>query len=177
MMVVLTVGTLLGLALVTPTLAGGWAVTTMDSVPEDLIAGKTYELGYTVRQHGDKPVDGMDTSIVIRPADGSTAAMVFQGTPDGQPGHYVAQVTFPTSGDWSWEVNQGQFGAYAMGTLSVAEASASGVTLSAVLQIALPALTLVMIALFAAQLALVLRGRKTAQPAPAPVVGRPGAGD
>ena len=87
---------LLGLiVLSSPALAGGFAVTTFDQLPAALRADETYRLGYTIRKHGLTPLPAIATRIVVqRPATGE--AIAFVGTPDGEPGHYVAEVRFPT---------------------------------------------------------------------------------
>lgn len=176
--IALSVGALLVLAMVAPTLAGGWAVTSVESVPDDIVAGETYDITYTVLQHGDKPVDMADTGIVVYPPDGG-APLTFSGTPTDTPGQYVAQVTFPTAGAWTWEANQGMFGAFELGALPVAEAPASGLTVSDVLKYALPLLAVVTVGLFVLQLVVQLRDRKAAVQAAEPAAGwqRPVAGD
>jgi hypothetical protein len=102
-----------------PVLAGGWAVTTVDSLPEGgFAAGRTYHVGYTIRQHGQTPFDGAKTSIRTYSAE-TGESRLFPGVPDGSPGHYVAEVTFPTAGAWSWEVSQYPFAVQTLGTVTV----------------------------------------------------------
>ena len=106
-------------------LAGGWAVTTIDALPEGgFTAGQTYRLGYTIRQHGQHPLDGAKTAITII-APGSRERHVFQGVPDGPAGHYVAEVTFPSEGAWDWEVSQEPFAVQTLGTIAVAPQAAA----------------------------------------------------
>lgn len=114
------------LALAGPALAGGWAVTTIDTLPEGgLAAGQTYPIGYTIRQHGQHPFDGATTSIsAFDPITGERH--VFVGVPDGRPGHYVAEVTFPVEGQWDWEVSQYPFQIQTLGTITVAPAAVAG---------------------------------------------------
>jgi hypothetical protein len=102
----LTAVTLLVLA--APALAGGWAITSFDALPAEFRAGETYRLGYTVLQHGQTPVRNAQTAIRIR-LQGGGETLSFPGRAEGAPGHYVAQVRFPTSGTWTWEVDQGGF--------------------------------------------------------------------
>ena len=107
-------------------LAGGWAVTTIDALPEGgFVAGRTYRLGYTIRQHGQTPFDGAKTSITIISAS-DRERYHFQGIPDGKPGHYVAEVTFPSEGAWDWEVSQYPFAIQTLGTIAVGPAAAVG---------------------------------------------------
>lgn len=100
-------------------LAGGWAVTTIDALPEGgFQAGQTYRLGYTIRQHGQTPFDGAKTTIAITSAV-SGERHVFPGQPDGAAGHYVAEVTFPSEGAWDWEASQHPFAVQTLGTVTV----------------------------------------------------------
>jgi hypothetical protein len=99
--------------------AGGWAVTTFDSLPPEFRAGETYQLGYTIRQHGQTPVNVDRTEIVIWRGDAQADRQVFDGMRQGDVGHYVARVTFPASGEWSWEVQQGPFPAQPLGKLQI----------------------------------------------------------
>ena len=52
-------------------LAGGWAVTTFDQLPPEFHAGQPYVLGYTIRQHGQTPIQVDDTRVQIT-ANGTT---------------------------------------------------------------------------------------------------------
>ena len=109
---------MLTLALGSPALAGGWAVTTLDSVPDRFDAGETYSIGYTIRQHGVTPVSVDRTEIRVTHSE-SGKRLVFRGVPEGPTGHYVAKVTIPAAGTWSWDVTQGPFEAQPLGTLVV----------------------------------------------------------
>ena len=107
---------LLGLS--APAAAGGWAVTTLDTVPDSFEAGRSYDIGYTIRQHGVTPVDLASTGIRITSVD-SGKAITFDGRRDGPVGHYVAKVSFPAAGGWTWEALQDWFGPQALGKLQV----------------------------------------------------------
>lgn len=110
-------------AIAGPVLAGGWAVTTIDALPEGgFVAGQTYRLGYMIRQHGQHPFAGAKTAITLI-APGSRDRHVFPGVPDGPAGHYVAEVTFPFEGAWDWEVSQEPFAVQTLGTIAVAPAA------------------------------------------------------
>ena len=106
------------LALSSPALAGGWAVTTLDSVPDGFDAGQTYAIGYTIRQHGVTPVTVDRTEIRVTNSD-SGKRLSFPGIPSGPVGHYVAMITIPAAGTWTWDVTQGPFEAQPLGTLTV----------------------------------------------------------
>jgi hypothetical protein len=99
-------------------LAGGWAVTTLDPLPSEFRAGQPYPVGYVIRQHGQTPFTGAQTAIEIRTSEREVPRR-FAGVPDGPPGHYVAQVTFPSGGEWRWDVDQTPFAPQALGTITV----------------------------------------------------------
>lgn len=104
-----------------PAAAGGWAVTTLDSVPASM-AGETVEVGFTIRQHGVTPVNPEgDVGVVFRSETGGE--QFFAAEPVGDVGHYVAVVTFPADGTWSWAVRQGWFADQALGVLELAPRS------------------------------------------------------
>src|SRR5262249_30497491 len=50
--------------------------------------------------------------------------LVFPARPAGAAGHYVAEVRFPSAGNWLWEVDQSPFGPQKLGTLAVLPALA-----------------------------------------------------
>ena len=117
---------LLALTLPRPAQAGGWAVTTLDPLPaEGFRAGETYRIGYTVRQHGQTPLGGLDTVIQVSSAS-SGESHAFPGVAEGTTGHYVADVRFPAAGEWAWEVHQGPFPMQALGAVTVTAPIASG---------------------------------------------------
>ena len=62
-------------ALATPALAGGWAVTTFDDMPGQLVSGKEYALGYTIRQHGETPISVAKTEILAVAVSGRTLSL------------------------------------------------------------------------------------------------------
>lgn len=101
--------------------AGGWAISTLDELPNP-IAGKPIEVGFTIRQHGVRPVD-LDEGVGVRItlADGTTH--YFPAAIDGAVGHYVARVEFPSAGRYSWSIRQGIFADYDLGHIDVSAAT------------------------------------------------------
>jgi hypothetical protein len=86
--------------------AGGFAVTTLDPLPQAIQAGQTYQIGYMVRQHSVTPLVGGHPAVRI---SRSGEELRFVGVPEGAPGHYVSTVTFPSAGAWTWVVDQNPF--------------------------------------------------------------------
>jgi hypothetical protein len=101
--------------------AGGWAMTTLDTTPGDLRGGETYEIGYTILQHGIRPVAVDHTEIRLHGPWKVGGMHVFEGRPQGGVGHYVAEVRFPEAGEYRWEVTQGPFPNHDLGRILVGE--------------------------------------------------------
>lgn len=168
-------------ALAAPVSAGGWAVTTFSDVPSEFQAGTVYRLDYSIRQHGQSLVDVEDTSIRIwNPETGEEH--LFAGQSTGETGYYTAEVTFPSAGEWQWEVIQGWFGPQELGLLSVAGAGGASIGASSdsfwtssAMRIGMPVATVAMLALFGLQLFWFRRNRQTTAQAPEAVPA--GAGD
>ncbi len=113
--------TSLGTSLGTSASAGGWALTTVDSVPTPH-AGQTLEIGFTIRQHGVTLVNLDGVAVIITTSNRSAK---FEARQFGSIGHYVADVTFPEADDVSWSVEQGWFGVQELGKLTVSETNQS----------------------------------------------------
>jgi mono/diheme cytochrome c family protein len=58
----------IGLCLIaaTPTPFGGWAVITVEQLPEYLEAGRPASLAFTVRQHGQTLMDDLEPTVTLR---------------------------------------------------------------------------------------------------------------
>ena len=93
---------LLAVALILPAFAGGWAVITLDKLPTGVVAGEPFTIGFTVMQHGKTPMKDLDPTITATLSD--SESFVVHATPEGKTGHYVATLTFPKEGNWSWSI-------------------------------------------------------------------------
>jgi cytochrome c2 len=106
-LVSLTLGLVLivsGLLLVVPaSLAGGWAVITLNELPAQVVAERPIEIGFMVRQHGRTPLEGLLPEVKARHTASHTSLAV-TAQPQGDPGHYVAKVMFPQPGQWDWSI-------------------------------------------------------------------------
>jgi len=100
----IAIGLALVLALVFafPAFAGGWATITLDELPTNISAGSPLTIGFTVLQHGRTPMTDIDPTVTaqLSPAE----KFVVYAEPEGEPGHYVATLTFPKEGDWEWSI-------------------------------------------------------------------------
>lgn len=87
-----------------PALAGGWAVVTLDQLPTQVIVAEPLAIGFTVRQHGHRPMNGLTPTITALHVD-SDASFKVSARQEGAPGHYVATLTFPSPGAWHWTID------------------------------------------------------------------------
>ena len=94
---------LVGLTL-TGVSAGGWATITADPTnPPQPNAGKPFVFGFTVLQHGVTPAGWVGATFVgINGTSGERIEA--KATGQGPDGHFVATVTLPSAGYWTWQV-------------------------------------------------------------------------
>jgi cytochrome c551/c552 len=101
------VGAALAIGSVAATRIGGWAVVSVDNMPEYFVAGKPLVLTFAVRQHGQSPLEGLKPSIRAK-----SGSKVVEGRAWELPaaGNYRATLTVPQTGDWDITIESG-FGA------------------------------------------------------------------
>lgn len=94
----------LTLLLASTALAGGWANAAMDT-PSDDPGGPNQPItvGFTLLQHGVTPVDWGPTQIVLTNAT-TGESVTFDARPQGPAGHWVAEISVPADGTWSYQV-------------------------------------------------------------------------
>lgn len=146
-------------ALIAPAgaLAGGWATAGLSPPPDDVGAGDTWNARITVLQHGKTPLEGVEPSVTIK--NGSTSK-VFPANPTDEPGVYEAKVTFPTTGKWSYVVDDGFGQTHTFAPVSIGSGAGDGLPFLAIIGIG--ALALAAIAL------VYLLARRVRVRAPAP---------
>lgn len=138
--------------------AGGWALTSFDELPTSFEAGETYELSYTILQHGKTPVDVYQTSVFVTDSDGNVTE--FAATRTGSVGHYAVEVTFPAAGTFTWNVSQGDFAPHDLGPISVTGAVASST--ASMGRFLLPAAFVLVVGLLGVQVLALIRKRPQA---------------
>jgi hypothetical protein len=84
--------------------AGGWATIQADpGNPPQPNAGEPFTFGFTVLQHGVTPA-GWETPTFLG-INGATGERVeVKAVAQGADGHFVATVTIPSGGFWTWQV-------------------------------------------------------------------------
>ncbi len=98
------------LAAVPAVLAGGWAAVVLDELPGEIHAGETQEVGFMVMQHGKTPVhnlggDEWPVEPFLEASNATTGETLrVAAVPTKVTGHFVASVTFPSEGEWSWSI-------------------------------------------------------------------------
>jgi cytochrome c551/c552 len=86
------------------TYAGGWAVTTIEHLPQQFVVGQPTPLKFSVRQHGMRLLSGLNSSVTATLASGR--AIRFAGRSEGE-GYYSASLAFPEPGEWTITVYSG----------------------------------------------------------------------
>jgi len=99
-------------------LAGGWATTLLDPLPDRVEAGHSYTVGFWILQHGSHVSMLTLSGPGLRFEDGKEA-VVFKGVPLAQGGHYATAIFLPHDGDWTVDGMQAPFQDYRVGVLSV----------------------------------------------------------
>ena len=86
------------------TVMGGWAVVTLDTLPEYFLAGQPTTLSFMIRQHGVTPLKGVNPTLEARAGSRITHGAVVAGK---QAGQYLASFTLPEPGEWTLTINSG----------------------------------------------------------------------
>ena len=107
------------LALATPVMAGGWATTLVDPLPDGLEAGHTYTVGFWILQHGSHVSQVSLSNPGLRLVDAKGQTLTYKGVPLLEGGHYATAIVLPHDGDWELFGMQAPFADYRVGVLSV----------------------------------------------------------
>ena len=94
---------LLSLLLAATAHAGGWVVITLDALPGHVRAGETIHLGFMVRQHGKRPIDGVSPALTATHTETGETVRA-EARQAGPTGHFEVDVTFPVAGTWEWQI-------------------------------------------------------------------------
>ena len=85
-------------------LVGGWATATVEDLPEYFVARHPTALTFTVRQHGLRPLSGLQPSLE---AVGRGSTVTAPATPGREAGKYTATLTLPDTGEWTITIHTG----------------------------------------------------------------------
>ena len=92
-------------ALISAFFPGNWAIVTLNDFPEYAQAGAPLKLTFTVRQHGQTPMSGLQPSIRATTTGGLTAKSKAEAGKG--PGEYTAMLTLPQPGQWTITIESG----------------------------------------------------------------------
>jgi mono/diheme cytochrome c family protein len=84
--------------------AGGWAVTSVQDVPDYAVAGQPLTLTYAVRQHGEELHGDLNGTVSAR---SGTSSVSVDAKAASQRGYYTATLTLPNAGDWTITIASG----------------------------------------------------------------------
>jgi mono/diheme cytochrome c family protein len=82
---------------------GGWAIITVEDLPESAVAGEPLDLAFKVRQHGTGIMTDLQPVVEARHGRERVRA----GARKGRNGLYEAALTLPASGEWSITIHSG----------------------------------------------------------------------
>lgn len=102
----------------TPVFAGGWAVVTVDELPQHLRAGEITVIGFTIRQHGQHPVN-LENVVLTATQATSGETVTFAVRQAGAEGHYVVDLLLPSAGEWQWTIQPDRFPAVQLAPILV----------------------------------------------------------
>jgi mono/diheme cytochrome c family protein len=83
---------------------GGWAVITVEDLPQHLVAGKPVELTFLVRQHGMTLMSGLRPTVFAKSGKAEVQASAISGK---KLGSYSSTLVVPTTGDWTITIASG----------------------------------------------------------------------
>ncbi|MGQ0701631.1 MAG: c-type cytochrome [Gemmatimonadales bacterium] len=87
---------------------GGWAIVTVEDLPEYAVAGQPLTLRFTVRQHGVSPLAGLIPRIEAKSDNGQPRVLATARQPAGRAaGQYAVTFTLPAPGEWTVTIHSG----------------------------------------------------------------------
>ena len=92
-------------AFVGAAVAGGWAVITLKDFPDYAVAGKSLDLTFSVRQHGQTLLAGLQPTVRAVTANGGVAKARVAAT--ANRGEYSAALVLPEPGEWTVTITSG----------------------------------------------------------------------
>ena len=77
---------------------GGWAVVTVDDLPDYVVAGEPFTLDFSVRQHGMHLTEAPGARVV---ATNGRREITVPAAAGQSVGYYSSTITLPDPGDWT----------------------------------------------------------------------------
>jgi cytochrome c551/c552 len=83
---------------------GGWAVVTVEDMPEYFVAGKPLVLDFRVRQHGSNPLSDLKPAVVARSGSKTVRGRAWETQKEGI---YRGSLTVPHAAEWEITIESG----------------------------------------------------------------------
>jgi hypothetical protein len=110
------------LAVVPATAAGGWATVGLSALPTGVGPGEAWVVDLTILRHGETPLTGVRPKVTI--ANVKTGKRIeYPARPTAEAGVYRANVVFPASGEWDYEVNDGFSQVHTFAAVTIGESA------------------------------------------------------
>ncbi len=77
---------------------GGWAVTSVQNLPDQLVAGTPYNLTFSIKQHGVEPLNDLSPYVELK---SGKSELVARAVRTNKSGFYTATLNVPTAGEWA----------------------------------------------------------------------------
>jgi mono/diheme cytochrome c family protein len=98
---------------------GGWAVITVEDLPDQIAIGQPLTLDFTVRQHGRTLLADLKPQVT---AEAGGERVTVAARPTSAPGRYTASLTVPHAGNWTITIVSG-FGNSSVTLMPIAAAA------------------------------------------------------
>jgi cytochrome c553 len=87
---------------------GGWAVITVDDLPDTLPVGTPTQFGFKIRQHGIELMHDLKPSVEARMGSALNPTVVrADAIPGKTKGQYIAALVVPKTGEWKVTIKSG----------------------------------------------------------------------
>jgi mono/diheme cytochrome c family protein len=91
---------------------GGWAVITVEDLPEHITVGQPTTISFMVRQHGVSLLNGLRPELVAKDTKDPKSEVRVSATAGATTGEYSANLAVPRAGDWTITINSGFMNAH-----------------------------------------------------------------
>ena len=106
---------------------GGWAIVTVENLPDQLVAGQPYNMTFSIRQHGEELLTDLSPYVELR---SGKSEMVARAVATNRAGYYTATLNVPKAGEWNATIET-SFGKSKLKLLPIAAVATGSRTVAA----------------------------------------------